>query len=67
MMHKQGVLNSGRRIAYASGLTVGQFNGTPAVTHTGSTALSMLVASMLLILVGGAALFATRRRYHHRH
>jgi CubicO group peptidase (beta-lactamase class C family) len=38
MMHKQGVLNSGRRIAYASGLTVGQFNGTPAVTHTGSTA-----------------------------
>jgi hypothetical protein len=39
----------------------------PPLAFTGSTALSMLVASMLLILVGGAALFATRRRYHHRH
>ena len=38
MMHKQGVLNSGRKIAYASGLTVGEFNGTPEVSHTGSTA-----------------------------
>jgi CubicO group peptidase (beta-lactamase class C family) len=38
MMHKQGVLNSGRKIAYASGLTIGEFNGTPTVNHTGSTA-----------------------------
>ena len=37
-MHKQGVLNSGRKIAYATGLTVGEFNGTREVSHTGSTA-----------------------------
>jgi hypothetical protein len=37
------------------------------LAFTGSTALSMLVASVLLMGVGGAALFASRRRYHHRH
>jgi hypothetical protein len=37
------------------------------LAFTGSTALSMLGASMLLLLVGVAALFASRRRYHHRH
>jgi hypothetical protein len=37
------------------------------LAFTGSTALSMLVASLLLMLVGVAALFASRRRYHHRH
>jgi hypothetical protein len=37
------------------------------LAFTGSTALSMLVASVLLMLVGWAALFASRRRYHHRH
>jgi hypothetical protein len=37
------------------------------LAFTGSTALSMLVASLLLLLVGVAALFASRRRYHHRH
>jgi hypothetical protein len=37
------------------------------LAFTGSTALSMLVASVLLMMVGGAALFASRRRYHHRH
>ena len=37
------------------------------LAFTGSTALSMLGASMLLFLVGVAALFASRRRYHHRH
>ena len=37
------------------------------LAFTGSTALSMLGASMLLLLVGLAALFASRRRYHHRH
>jgi hypothetical protein len=37
------------------------------LAFTGSTALSMLGASMLLLLVGAAALFASRRRYHHRH
>jgi hypothetical protein len=52
-------------------------SGRPAATldpasrsplaFTGSTALSMLGASVLLMLVGGAALFASRRRYHHRH
>jgi hypothetical protein len=39
----------------------------PPLAFTGSTALSMLVASVLLMLVGWAALFASRRRYHHRH
>ena len=37
------------------------------LAFTGSTALSMLGASVLLMLVGVAALFASRRRYHHRH
>ncbi|HSL72226.1 MAG TPA: serine hydrolase domain-containing protein, partial [Longimicrobiales bacterium] len=37
-MHRQGVLNNKRTISYASGLMVGQYNGTRAVTHTGSTA-----------------------------
>jgi len=37
------------------------------LAFTGSAALSMLGASMLLLLVGVAALFASRRRYHHRH
>jgi len=37
------------------------------LAFTGSTALSMLGASMLLLLVGVAALFASRRRYQHRH
>jgi hypothetical protein len=37
------------------------------LAFTGSAALSMLGASMLLLLVGLAALFASRRRYHHRH
>jgi CubicO group peptidase (beta-lactamase class C family) len=37
-MHKQGVLNNGRKISYASGLMIGEFNGTPEVSHTGSTA-----------------------------
>jgi hypothetical protein len=37
------------------------------LAFTGSTALSMLAASVLLMLVGGTALFASRRRYHHRH
>jgi hypothetical protein len=37
------------------------------LAFTGSTALSMLVASVLLMLVGVAALVSSRRRYHHRH
>ncbi|HEV3465590.1 MAG TPA: hypothetical protein VG846_16570, partial [Actinomycetota bacterium] len=37
------------------------------LAFTGSTAVSMLVASLLLLLVGVAALFASRRRYHPRH
>jgi hypothetical protein len=37
------------------------------LAFTGSTAMSMLGASLLLMLVGVAALFASRRRYHHRH
>ena len=37
------------------------------LAFTGSTALSMLAASVLLMLVGWAALFASRRRYRHRH
>jgi hypothetical protein len=39
----------------------------PPLAFTGSAALSMLVASVLLMGVGWAALFASRRRYHHRH
>jgi hypothetical protein len=41
--------------------------GRDPLAFTGSTALSMLVASLLLMLVGWAALFASRRRYRHRH
>jgi hypothetical protein len=37
------------------------------LAFTGATAVSMLVASLLLVLVGVAALFASRRRYHPRH
>jgi CubicO group peptidase (beta-lactamase class C family) len=37
MMHDQGQLNDGRRIAYAAGLFVQPFAGVPSVTHTGST------------------------------
>jgi CubicO group peptidase (beta-lactamase class C family) len=37
-MHRQGVLNSGRTIAYASGLTVGEYRGVPEVQHGGATA-----------------------------
>lgn len=36
-MHRQGVLNSGQQIAYASGIQVGTFAGTQSVSHTGST------------------------------
>jgi CubicO group peptidase (beta-lactamase class C family) len=37
-MHKQGVLNSGQTIHYASGLQVGTYKGLPRVEHSGSTA-----------------------------
>jgi CubicO group peptidase (beta-lactamase class C family) len=37
-MHRQGVLNSGRTIFYASGLMVGTYKGVPQVQHSGSTA-----------------------------
>jgi hypothetical protein len=37
------------------------------LAFTGATAVSMLVASLLLLLVGVAALVASRRRYHPRH
>ena len=37
-MHRQGVLNSGQTIAYASGLMVGTYKGLPQVQHSGSTA-----------------------------
>jgi CubicO group peptidase (beta-lactamase class C family) len=33
----QGVLNDGRKIAYAYGLEVGQYRGLPMVEHSGST------------------------------
>ena len=38
MMHRQGRLNDGSRIAYAGGLVVGELGGVRSVTHTGSTA-----------------------------
>jgi CubicO group peptidase (beta-lactamase class C family) len=38
MMHRQGVLNSGQVITYASGLYVTSYRGIPEVSHTGSTA-----------------------------
>jgi CubicO group peptidase (beta-lactamase class C family) len=37
-MHRQGILTNGRTITYASGLMVGNYAGTPEVSHTGSTA-----------------------------
>jgi CubicO group peptidase (beta-lactamase class C family) len=37
-MHRQGILSNGQRISYASGLMVGEYNGTREVSHTGSTA-----------------------------
>ena len=37
-MHHQGVLNSGTTIAYASGLSVGEYKGIREVQHSGSTA-----------------------------
>jgi CubicO group peptidase (beta-lactamase class C family) len=37
-MHRQGVLTNGNKISYASGLMVGQYNGKPEISHTGSTA-----------------------------
>jgi CubicO group peptidase (beta-lactamase class C family) len=36
-MHRQGILNNGQQIAYASGIQVGTFAGTKSVSHTGST------------------------------
>jgi hypothetical protein len=37
-MHRQGKLNNGRTITYASGLNVTNYRGVPEVNHTGSTA-----------------------------
>lgn len=37
-MHRQGILTSGRQIAYASGLSVNRYNDLPEVSHTGATA-----------------------------
>ncbi len=37
-MHRQGVLNSGEVISYASGLQIGTYKGLPVVEHSGSTA-----------------------------
>lgn len=37
-MHTQGVLNSGREIAYASGLVIGRYKGVREVQHSGATA-----------------------------
>ena len=37
MMHERGVLNSGRRIEYASGLFVTAFDDVPEISHTGAT------------------------------
>ena len=38
MMHRQGKLNNGKVITYASGLFVTNYKGVPEVSHTGSTA-----------------------------
>ncbi len=38
LLHRQGVLNDGTTIEYASGVQVGSFRGVPSVTHTGATA-----------------------------
>ena len=37
-MHRQGILNDGTRIAYASGIQIGTSGGIRRVSHTGSTA-----------------------------
>ncbi|MGW8267037.1 MAG: serine hydrolase [Longimicrobiales bacterium] len=37
-MHRQGVLNSGLTISYASGLMIGTYKGLPQVQHSGATA-----------------------------
>lgn len=37
-MHRQGVLNSGQVITYASGLVVNEYKGVRQVQHSGSTA-----------------------------
>ncbi len=37
-LHEQGALNSGERIAYAFGQSVGQYRGARSVSHTGSWA-----------------------------
>ena len=37
-MHRQGVLNSGEVISYASGIQVGTYKGVRQVQHSGSTA-----------------------------
>jgi CubicO group peptidase (beta-lactamase class C family) len=37
-MHRQGVLNSGEVISYASGLQIGTYKGVRQVQHSGSTA-----------------------------
>lgn len=34
---EQGVLNNGKKIAYAFGLEIGRYRGLPSVEHTGST------------------------------
>ncbi len=38
MMHRQGRLNNGKVITYASGLFITSYRGVPEVSHTGSTA-----------------------------
>ena len=37
-LQERGLLNSGRRIAYARGLVVSTYRGTPEIAHSGSTA-----------------------------
>ncbi|TVP54657.1 MAG: class A beta-lactamase-related serine hydrolase [Gemmatimonadales bacterium] len=37
LMHRQGVLNDGRQIEYASALFVGERRGVPHISHTGAT------------------------------
>jgi CubicO group peptidase (beta-lactamase class C family) len=37
MMHERGILNSGRQIDYASGLSITTFDGVPEISHTGAT------------------------------
>jgi CubicO group peptidase (beta-lactamase class C family) len=37
-MHRQGVLNSGTTISYASGLFIGEYKGVREVQHSGATA-----------------------------